>query len=147
MRKFAPLLVLTVSVTAIAVGAVWWRHHAAEQSMWRVVTSQVPAVPLSTSSSNTIAKTDWLFGSSTGMYEVGQVVLRDGEVWRFAFASHHVVSGPDGYTVFRGPRGTIRARGDAFCCEIEFGDHKQPADTQELIALLRNRGDEVDMLR
>jgi hypothetical protein len=147
MRKFAPQLALAVAIPALALGAVWWRHHAAEQAIWRDVTSLVPAAPLSASSTNTLTKTDWLFGSSTGTYEVGQVVLRDGEVWRFAFASHHVVSGPDSYTVFRSPRGTIRARGDAFCCEVEFGDHKQPADTQEFIALLRSRGNEVEMLR
>ena len=96
---------------------------------------------------NPIAQTEWLFGSATGKYEVGQVVLRDGEVWCFAFASHHVVAGPDSYTVFQGRHGTIRVKGDRFCCEVEFGDHRQPADTDEFIALMWSQGDVVEVLR
>jgi hypothetical protein len=50
--------------------------------------------------------------------QTGHVKLANGEVWRFAFRSHD--DGEDSYSVFTGPEGSYRVRGDYFCCEVEI---------------------------
>jgi hypothetical protein len=147
MSKFRLFIALAIVVPSLAAGALWWRHHANEEARWSDIAAQVPSIPSTASSTNAVAKSEWWFGSFIGMYEVGQVVLRDGDVWRFAFASHHAFTGPDSYTVFRSHRGKIRVRGGGFYCEVEFYEQKQPADTQEFVALLRRQGDDVEILR
>jgi hypothetical protein len=145
MRKLAPLLAFGITFIGLAVFGVWW-HRARMEASWCAIAAQVPATPLSATNASALPSNGWLFGFATGDCEVGHVVLGDGEVWRFAFASHHKFTGPDSYTVFRSHESTVRVRGGGFCCEVEFGDQKQPANTQEFIALLRSRGDDLEIL-
>jgi hypothetical protein len=147
MRKLSPYVVIAIALPALAVWAVWFWHYAREERRWKDIGAQVPSTQLSLSNTSALPNNGWLFGFCTNEYEVGHVVLRDGEVWRFAFASHHLFNGPDSYTVFESHRDTIRFKGAYFCCEVEFGDLKQPADTPEFVSLLRSFGDDVEILR
>jgi len=146
MRKFVPFLAIGIAVPALTAVGVWW-HPAIQEAKWSAIAAQVPLTPLSVTHTSALPSNGWLFGFATNDYEIGHVVLRDGEVWRFAFASHHLFTGPDSYTVFESRRGTIRVRGGGFCCEVEFDDQAQPAETEEFVALLRRRGDDVRFLR
>jgi len=141
-RKFV-ILALAIGLPALVVTGTWLRQREREEGRWRDITAHVPSAPLLPST-----KDDWIAtGSSTGTYQAGQVTLGDGDVWRFAFASHHLFAGPDSYTVFKNHRDTIRVRGGGFCCEVEFYNQKQPADAAAFVALLRRRGDEVEILK
>jgi len=147
MRKLAMLLSLALGLPALAEGTLWLRYQANEAARWRVIAAQVPPTPLKPSNTNLSPNDSWLVGLSTGKYQVGHVACSDGQVCRFAFASHHLFTGPDSYTVFKGDQGTIRVKGGGFCCEVEFDNQKQPADTQALVVLLRRRGDDVAILK
>ena len=147
MRRLSPYVVIAIALPALAVWAVWFWHHAREEKRWKDIVAQLPSTQVSLSHTNTLPNNQWLFGFSTNNYEVGYVVLGDGVVWKFAFASHHLFNGPDSYTVFKSHRDTIRFKGAYFCCEVEFGEQKQPADTQEFVSLLRTFGDDVEILK
>ncbi len=139
MRKPARLLSLVTVLTVLAVGAALAWHHAIEVARWRDLAAHLPTATQAVRPDYSHTH-KWWFGVNDDKYQVGQVELGNRDVWQFAFASHHQLDGPDSYTVFRGKTGTVRFKGPAFCCEVDFGDRKQPADAEAFITLLRQSG-------
>jgi hypothetical protein len=67
--------------------------------------------------------------------ERGIVALKDGEIIRFAFISHHASKDRNSHSYFQGDKYKRYIRG-WFCCEVKFGREKQPKDIAELNSLL-----------
>lgn len=78
---------------------------------------------------------EWYAGSYVGTTEHGIIALKNGEVVKFAFISHHTSKDRNSHSYFEGSKYKKYVRG-WFCCEVEFGAEKQPKDTAELDALL-----------
>jgi hypothetical protein len=77
---------------------------------------------------------------------VGQVLLANGDIWRFAFRSHHRIGGLNSYAVFNGPLGTFRVRGDYFCCEVQFPGDAPPEDSTALVTFLKRVNNSVQQV-
>jgi hypothetical protein len=109
---------------------------AAEAAVWRDLSRSVPAQPLTPAESK---NTDGPLSARLAPddSEVGSIRLANGDIWRFAFRSHHLIGGPDSFSVFAGPSGTFRVRGDYFCCEVQFPEDALAKDSSEFIAFLR----------
>lgn len=146
MLKRGRLLSLILILPVCAGGAVLLWSHRKEEARWRDLTARVPT-------DANIERVDearvrgWWADVIDDDYQIGRVDLQNHDVWYYAFASHHLVEGSDSYTVFRGKTGVIRFKGRVFCCEIDFGERIQPADSEAFVGLLRQSGDEVDVLR
>lgn len=69
--------------------------------------------------------------------QAGFIRMKNGDVWRYAFRSHHLVPGDDGFTIFSGKLGTFRCRGTAFCCEVMFEEPEPAADSESFVTLLK----------
>jgi hypothetical protein len=135
-----------VGLAAAAVASYFVREHAIEAAVWTELQNSVPAQSL------TPTEAQIQFGavasrSSPSGDQVGHVELPNGDIWRFAFRSHHTLGGPDSYSVFAGPSGTFRVRGDYFCCEVQFPGAPMPKDSGEFLALLRRVHRSVDPIR
>ena len=143
VRK-AVLSTVVFGIVAVAMwGAIVFREFAHERKTWRDLESQlqVPVPPKEDYPG------DW-WHNDLDNGTIGRIELGDGEVLRFAFASHHVVGGPDSYTVFEGRREIIRSKGSgAFCCEVEFYNDQQPVDRAAFVSLLRSHGERVSVAR
>lgn len=74
--------------------------------------------------------------------DIGHVGFADGETWRYAFISHHMMPGTDSFSIFEGPGETWRLKGSYFCCEV-FPSEKQPRNAEEFRAMLKKTGDVV----
>lgn len=68
--------------------------------------------------------------------QIGHCVLHNGDVWTWAFRSHHEIQGTRSLTLFRGPQGTFRLSGEYFCCEVLF-PFAQPDDGDQFLNELR----------
>lgn len=105
--------------------------------MWRELSLLVPAQALTPSEAQ--ITNDAVFAKVTPEHnEVGHVQLANGDIWRFAFRSHHLLDGPDSFSIFTGPLGTFRVRGAYFCCEVQFPSTPTPKDSTEFLAFLRS---------
>ena len=126
-----------VVVAAVVTSAVFiQRTRAAEAAVWRDLLQSVPAKPL------TLAESQITDGPLSARLtpdnnEAGSIRLANGDTWRFAFRSHHVVGGPDSFSVFAGPSGTFRVRGDYFCCEVQIPADALSKDSAAFVAFLR----------
>lgn len=140
------LLSVILIMPVWAAGAVLLWRYKNEEARWRDLTARVPAEMVNDRIKAADSR-EWWDGVTDGNFQRGRVELQNHDAWYYAFASHHLVGGPDSYTVFRGKTGVIRFKGEAFCCEVDFGERKQPADTEAFIALLRHSGDEVEVLK
>jgi len=120
----------------IVAGVVVYRTRAAEAAVWRDLSRVVPAQPLAPAEAQF---TDGpLFAKlAPDNNEIGSIRLNNGDTWRFAFRSHHLIGGPDSFSVFAGPSGTFRVRGDYFCCEVQFPRDTAFKDSAEFVAFLR----------
>lgn len=146
MRKFVRFLILAIALSSLSIFAFVWKTHVDETALWNDIIAHVPSQPFTEQSPDTMTKSNWQRSSFTGKYETGQVTLGNGEVWRYAFASHHSVKGEDCYTVYRNHSDTIRVKGGGYCCELEFFGFRQPVDKQEFLTMLRNdRGVVMEM--
>ena len=128
----------------IPLGVVACRDHDAV--IWRDLTLIVPGSPLAATA---VTITNGIVSArlSDGHDEVGHLQLPSGDVWRFAFRSHHLIGGPESYTVLVGPLGSYRIRGDYFCCEVQFPRDATPKTSDELLSLLRTVNTSVERIR
>jgi hypothetical protein len=78
---------------------------------------------------------EWYAGNNTGTTEHGIIALKNGEVVKFSFISHHTSKDGNSHSYFKGKDYKRYVRG-WFCCEVEFGSEKQPKDIAELDAIL-----------
>ncbi len=78
---------------------------------------------------------DWWVGDYEGEIERGILALRNGEIVRYAFISHHVSKDGNSHSYFKGTKYRRYVTG-SFCCEVEFFQEKQPENTAELDSLL-----------
>jgi hypothetical protein len=78
---------------------------------------------------------DWWAGKYDGEIERGILVLKNGEIVRFAFISHHVSKDGNSHSYFQGNKYRKYVTG-WFCCEVEFFRQQQPKDIAELDFLL-----------
>jgi hypothetical protein len=78
---------------------------------------------------------EWYAGSYKGTIEHGIIALKNGEIVKFAFISHHTSKDSNSHSYFEGNKYKRYVRG-WFCCEVEFGSEKQPKDSSELDAIL-----------
>jgi hypothetical protein len=141
-RTFAILGLLAVAVLTVAAVFVQ-RTRAAEAAVWRELSQRVPAQALTSAEAQ--ITNDALSARVTPEHdEVGHVQLPNGDTWRFAFRSHHLLDGPDSFSVFTGPLGTFRVRGAYFCCEVQFPSTPTPKDSAEFLAFLRSVHNSVE---
>ena len=134
LRKLAVVLLVGLLLTITLAAA---NRRAKTERIWKVLEGVASQTVLVSTNADFPAKNNWWFGDRNGSYEVGQVTLKDGSAWQFAFASHHVLERPESFVVFKnGPR-LIRAEGYGFCCELEFDDQKQPMDSVEFLRQLQ----------
>lgn len=141
-RTFAILGFLAVAVLIVAAVFVL-RSRAAEAAVWRELSASVPAQALTPSETQII--NDAVSARVTPEHnEVGHVKLANGDTWRFAFRSHHLLDGPESFSVFTGPLGTFRVRGAYFCCEVQFSGTSTPKDSTHFLAFLRSAHDSVE---
>jgi len=125
-----------VAASLIVWAVVIQRTRAAEAETWQDLARSVPAQPF------TPIESEITIGSVSARRtpegnEVGSVRLDNGDTWRFAFRSHHLIGGPDSFSVFAGPDGTFRVRGGYFCCEVQLPKEAVSKDSTEFIAFLR----------
>lgn len=131
-----------------AAAVVGFLIHAstAEAALWRKLSLRVPTQALSPTEAQ--IKNDGVSSKLTPERdEIGHVQLGNGDIWRFAFRSHHLLGGPDSFSVFSGPPGTFRVRGDYFCCEVQFPGTPIPKDSSEFLAFLRSVHKSVEPAR
>jgi hypothetical protein len=135
--EFPVKVTLIVLMTAVLgegafFGYRWWE----DRSHWRTLGTKLP--PASSPADATFLGEWW--ASAEHDHEItqaGYVRLANGDLWRFAFLSHHVLSDPDSKSLFDGPRGRFRVQGEYFCCEVQFPDTAQPKDSDAFLALLQ----------
>lgn len=78
---------------------------------------------------------DWWTGTYDDEIERGVVLLKNGELIRFAFISHHVSRDKSSHAYFQGEKYRKFVRG-YFCCEVAFESNTQPQNVDELDILL-----------
>jgi hypothetical protein len=131
------IAILTLLVAAgVATVEFIQRGRAAEAAAWRDLLHAVPTQPL-TPAESFINDGPLSANFTPERNEVGSVRLANGDNWRFAFRSHHLLNGPDSFSVFTGPPGTFRVRGGYFCCEVQIPSDTFPKDSAEFLAFLR----------
>ena len=132
---------LATAAIALSCLAAWrivvWRtiEGRASQRIWEELTAELDIISLPPTPSTS---TEWLISDPAGESDqIGLCRMKNGEVWSFAFRSHHLMSGSESMAVFRGPQDTIQLVGDYFCCEVilPFG---QPASGAEFIRQLQS---------
>jgi hypothetical protein len=69
------------------------------------------------------------------IFENGIIRLHDGTIVTFAFISHHTSKDHQSYSYFKSSGYSKFVKG-WFCCEVEFGDTKQPKDIFQLNDIL-----------
>jgi hypothetical protein len=132
---FAILGFLALAAVIVAAG-ILQRSRAAEAAAWRDLFHDVPAQPLApTATQITDGPLSAKLASNNN--EIGSIRLGNGDTWRFAFRSHHLMGGPDSFSAFAGPSGTFRVRGDYFCCEVQVPPEAVSKDSKEFVAFLR----------
>ena len=129
------LIILTLLVAA--AGAIFIGPRLYEAAVWRQLSQRLPAEALSPAEAEITADAVSARLTPDGVDEVGHVRLANGDIWRFAFRSHHLLHGSDSYSVFAGPSGIYRVRGDYFCCEVLFPNATMPKDSAEFLTFLR----------
>jgi hypothetical protein len=136
-------LIIIVGLVGLAVAGFFLRIHPAEASVWRELSQRVPTQALTTNESQFID--DAIFARLTPEQDqVGHLRLENGDIWRFAFRSHHRLGGLDSFSVFAGPPGTFRVRGDYFCCDVQFPGQSLPKDSAGFLAFLRRVNSSVE---
>ena len=127
-------LALTAALVSLAIVL---HIRAARAGIWRDLSALVPAAPITPSEAETTDGSLMAKFTADHKSELGSIHLANGDIWRFAFRSHHLIGGPDSYSVFAGPSGTFRVRGDYFCCEVQVPPEATSKDSSEFLAFLR----------
>jgi hypothetical protein len=142
--KFFILAVVAIIMIAIATFVL--RGRSNETAVWQELFQHLPARPLTPAE---IQITDEAVSArmTPENDEVGHIQLANGDIWRFAFRSHHLVGGPDSFSVFAGPPGVFRVRGDYFCCEVQLPNGPPPKDSAEFLAFLRHVHNSVEHVK
>jgi hypothetical protein len=122
---------------AIVAAGLFFRAYAMEAAAWRALSERVPAHPL-TPEETEVTFDGLSVRTITDGDQVGHIRLANGDIWRFAFRSHHHLAGPDSFSIFSGPTGAFQVRGDYFCCEVQFPGRPVSKDSNEFLALLRS---------
>lgn len=145
--NFATVILSLLAIAGLIAVGLAQRSRLREAAAWQELLQLVPSQPL------TPAETQITEGPISGRItpdhrsEVGHVRLASGDVWRFAFRSHHLLRGTDSFTVFSGPAGTFRVRGDYFCCELTFDDPTAAKDSTQFLSFLRRVHSSVTPVR
>lgn len=135
MKPTLAILAL-LAITAIAIFGYIRRVRAAEAAVWRDLLHLVPDQALTLAESH-INDGPLSANLTPDQNQIGSIRLANGDTWRFAFRSHHLLGGPNSFSVFAGPSGTFRVRGDYFCCEVDIPGDAVPKDSTEFVAFLR----------
>ena len=135
-KKFPCLAMALVLMTLIlaAITLLFWPEITGPSAsqIWRELDAVLPG-------ENEVTPT-----TETGDYKIvnhdqsGFIRMKNGDVWRFAFRSHHSVPSDDSFTIFSGKLGTFRCRGTAFCCEVMFEEAEPAADSESFVTLLKD---------
>jgi hypothetical protein len=133
----AKLIISGVGLLGFVFIATVGFYMVREAGLWRDLAEKVPAASVERTKAR-YTMDDVFVYPSDGTDEVGYVELASGDVWRFAFRSHHRLNRFDSYSVFSGPLGTYRVRGDYFCCEVQFRREEMPKDSASFLAFLRS---------
>ena len=139
------LIILTLLLAAVGAFFISPRIH--EAALWRQLSQRVPTQALSPAEAEITADAVSARLTPDGIDEVGHVRLGNGDIWRFAFRSHHLLGGSDSYSVFAGPAGIYRVRGDYFCCEVQFPSTTMPKDSAEFLTFLRRFHNSVERVK
>ena len=122
-------------VIVIAIVTVVTYNWVKEVRRWDELARLLPREPLGT-------ELVWIkngvvvsHGTPSG-HQLGHLTLPNGDIWRFAFLSHHLNGTSDSFSIFAGPSGTYRVRGGYFCCEVQLFD-PLPKDSAEFVELLK----------
>ncbi len=78
--------------------------------------------------------------------QVGHVSIANGDTWRFSFLSHHNLASSESLSIFKGPLGKFRVRGDYFCCEVLIPETAYMKDSDTFLNFLRTTHSSVDLL-
>lgn len=136
-----------LALAAVIVGAVFLqRNRTAESEIWRDLARCVPAQPLTPTESK-VSDGPLSARFTPQNNEVGSIRLANGDIWCFAFRSHHLVGGPDSFSVFTGPTGTFRVRGDYFCCEVQLPGEADTKSSSDFISFLRRVHSSVEPIQ
>ena len=135
LKRWKTRLVLTAAI-ALSCLVVWRTIEGrASQRIWEELAAELDIISLSPTPSTS---TEWLISDPAEEADhIGLCRMKNGEVWSFAFRSHHLMRGRESMAVFRGPQDTIQLVGDYFCCEVilPFG---QPVSGAEFIRQLQS---------
>lgn len=136
-QRIVSAVLLGPVVLGLSVAGFSFRARAAVAQRWQELGDEVrslAAVPEGEASSQELVS----YSRTAAGDQVGHVRLGNGEIWRFAFRSHHYIVGEESYAVFAGPSETYRVRGSYFCCEVELPGEAMPEDGAAFVAFLRD---------
>jgi hypothetical protein len=144
-------LLIFVAVASAALAGIFLirahRARVADEAIWSDLAQHLPAPSLTTGEVSFPHDPVSIIPDHDGASdESGHVRLANGDLWRFAFRSHHLLDRPDldGFAVFSGPLGTFRVRGEAFCCEVQIPKGTPSKDSTEFLAFLRRASNLVE---
>ena len=139
MKAKYVILGFLVLASAVVFLLIDYRTRAEQAPVWHALSDAVPARPLTPAeallNSGPISSRQTHDGT-----QVGSIRLANGDVWRFAFRSHHLLdrlSDLDSFSVFAGPSGTYRVRGPCFCCEVQLPADAVAKGSPEFLAFLQ----------
>jgi hypothetical protein len=134
-------ILLVLGTLTVGILAYILYQRDAETKIWKSLAEQVPAKALEPQDAILTIGAITTYRVTAEQDTTGHVRVANGDIWRFAFRSHHLLDGDDSYSVFAGPSGTFRMRGNRFCCEVEVPSNPPPRDSAEFLAYLRGAHD------
>ena len=146
VRKLVLITGIVLSAALLGVAVVAFRSRIAREARWQSLEGEISKLPLTVTA-------DWESQAPVSARltpegdQVGHVKLGNGEIWCFAFRSHHRIEGEESYSVFIGPGGSYRVRGSHFCCGVEMADEGMPKDGAEFVAFLHKMHPVVEKLK
>ncbi|MCW0220260.1 MAG: hypothetical protein OJI67_18180 [Prosthecobacter sp.] len=133
--KITSIIFVVVVLVSSAVLGFFLHRQSVQTAVWDDLARLLPVQPLSPAEVQTTLGP--IFSRADHDSALGHVTLANGDLWRFAFRSHHVLGTDDSFSVFAGPLGTFRLRGSYFCCEVQFPDSPMPKDSHAFLAFLQ----------
>jgi hypothetical protein len=132
-RSWLPLILVGSVLIATAICTIFWQEITGPSAsrIWKELDAVLPG------ENEVTATTEMGLYKMVNHKQSGFVRMKNGDVWRYAFRSHHSVPGDDGFAIFSGKLGTYRCRGTAFCCEVMFEEDEPAADSESFVTLLK----------
>ena len=132
-RSWFPLILVSSALIATAICTFFWQEITgpSKSQIWRELTELLPA------ENEVTPETEMGLYKMVNHDQSGFVRMKNGDVWRYAFRSRHLVPGDDSFTIFSGKLGTYRCWGTAFCCEVMFEEPEPSADSESFVTLLQ----------